>query len=331
MTTTLHSSIELLQTALEKKGYIVSLLELNGETFVRFVAPNGRTWFTQGARIGYPFVPKAVAKISTEKNLAYKFCEAIGVRVPLTTELRNVPTDDELELLLQRKPLVVKPHNSSLSSGVTLNIQDAEQLRQAIHEALNVSATALVQEQVEGEEIRFTLVEGKVKAALLRQKPHLVGDSSSTLAQLLKRENEARAQLIMPYVQYPQLAPDLITQAGHRPEEVLDKGDVVQLGRGTMIRTGASIYNVLESIHPTYLGVVENLVQTLGARFVVVDMMLQDYTKPKTAANYAFIEFNTAPVLKLFYSCRDGKQYDVVAELAAMIDTSLTGENHENK
>jgi uncharacterized protein (DUF1330 family) len=77
--------------------------------------------------------------------------------------------------------------------------------------------------------------------------------------------------------------------------------------------------------------VVENLVQTLGARFVVVDMMLQDYTKPKTAANYAFIEFNTAPVLKLFYSCRDGKQYDVVAELAAMIDTSLTGENHENK
>ena len=58
---------------------------------------------------------------------------------------------------------------------------------------------------------------------------------------------------------------------------------------------------------------------------MVVDIMIQNLRQPHTKNNYAFIEFNTAPVLKLFYSCRDGKHYDVLPELAAMIDASLQG------
>jgi uncharacterized protein (DUF1330 family) len=96
-----------------------------------------------------------------------------------------------------------------------------------------------------------------------------------------------------------------------------------------MIRTGASIYNVIQTVHPSYLQTVENLAQKLGANFIVVDMILRDYTQEQSANNYAFIEFNTTPVLKLFYSCRDGQHYDVVEELADMIDGTLHGVDKE--
>jgi hypothetical protein len=58
-------------------------------------------------------------------------------------------------------------------------------------------------------------------------------------------------------------------------------------------------------------------------------MMIHDHTKPQTEDNYTFIEFNTAPVLKMFYSCRDGNHYDILGDLVPMINATLTGNSHD--
>jgi D-alanine-D-alanine ligase-like ATP-grasp enzyme len=250
--------------------------------------------------------------------------------VPWTFKLTKDYSDVDIATCLRNLPLVVKPHNASLSWGVMLNVVNEQQLRDAIEAALAFSPGVLVQEQVEGEELRFTVVDGVVKAALLREMSRLVGDGESTAKQLLERENEARAELTMPYLTYPQLSPALIHEAGREESDVLDTDEVLQLGRGTMIRTGASIYNVLTQVHSSYLETARKLADSLGARFIVVDMMIHDYTQPQSVGNYAFIEFNTAPVLKMFYSCRDGNHYDILGDLVPMIDATLTtGAKHE--
>ena len=323
MLITPNPSIEILQAALEKKGYTADRFELDNSTFIRFTAPNGQVWITQGAHVGYPFTPKAVGKISGDKNLAYDFCANEGVRVPKTVQVTQLPGDAYLAELLQDKPVIVKPHNSSLSRGVTLNITEPQQLLDALEIAMQFSPIALVQEQIEGEELRFTVVDGKAKAALLRQKPRLIGDGVATIKELFERENAERSTLKLEYLSYPQLPESML---GEVPRgKILAAGEALELSRSTMIRTGASVYNVIGDVDESYVRIVESLAQKMGASFIVVDMMLRDYKAPKTDDNYAFIEFNTAPVLKLFYSCRDGKQYDVVSELADMIDATLTG------
>jgi cyanophycin synthetase len=173
------------------------------------------------------------------------------------------------------------------------------------------------------------VVDGKVKAAILRQTPQLVGDGTSTIAELLENENAARRQLRMQYVSYQPLDSELITQAGKQSTEILPKGEVLTLGLGTMIRTGASVYNVLSEVHPSYIRTAENLAENLGSRFIVVDIMIHDYTKPQSDTNYAFIEFNTAPVFKLFYSCRDGNHYDILSDIVPMLDDAISGERHD--
>jgi D-alanine-D-alanine ligase-like ATP-grasp enzyme len=320
---TANPSVDLLNSFLQKLGYTSEKLQLGASSYTRFTAPNGATWLTQDAHVSYPFSSAACKKISNEKDLAYEFCEQHGVCVPRTKKVYGPIGDEALAAFLGTGPVVVKPNSSSLSWGVTLNIRDEYTLKHAVIDALSFSRVALVQQQIKGEEIRFTVLGGKVKAALLRQTPRVTGDGIATVGELLRAENEVRSQLKMPYVTYPILDERLINMDDLDMNRVPAEGEVVELGRGTMVKTGASIYNIVDDIHTSYIDVAEKAATALGARFVVVDIMIQDYTVPKTDDNYAFIEFNSAPVLKLFYSCRDGKQYDIISELGPMIDRAL--------
>lgn len=54
--------------------------------------------------------------------------------------------------------------------------------------------------------------------------------------------------------------------------------------------------------------------------FLVIDLMIKDYTKPQTDDNYVFMEFNTAPALRLYYGMRTGKPFDMTAKLVDMLD-----------
>jgi D-alanine-D-alanine ligase-like ATP-grasp enzyme len=322
-----NPSVDLLRDALAARGYTCEHFELgvNRNGYTRYTAPNGKSWVTQDAHIGYPFTNMAIRTIADRKDLAYDFCASNGVRVPKTIELQQDYTEDDLRDALGHKPLVVKPYNSFASRGLSMDVTMLGSLKNALDMAFAISPVALVQEQIMGDEIRFVIVDGEVKAAILRETPRLIGDGRSNLQELLAVENNERSKLIFQYLSYPQLGTELITKAGRDLTEVPAAGEVVSLGKGTMIKTGASIYNILPKVHKSYVDTAVRLSNALGAHFIVVDMIVQDYTAPQTATNYAFLEFNATPSLRLFYSCRDGNHYDVLSDLAAAIDAMLTG------
>jgi D-alanine-D-alanine ligase-like ATP-grasp enzyme len=323
---TLNPTVELLEARLAEHGFSVEKFELKERSYTRFVSPSGRVWLTQDAHVSYPFLNATIDKISRDKSLGYDFAAMHEVIVPQTHQVDAQTSDIELETYLKDSPLVVKPLDASLSRGVSLNVRDLKSLKTGIESALQFSDTVLVQQQIEGDELRFVVVGGKVRAALLRQTARVTGDGTQTMGQLIAAENKARKQLTMPYVSYPQLTQDIIDLQAMDLDEVPAKGEVRELGRGTMIKTGASIYNVLKTVDDSYIDIAEKLTKALGAEFVVVDVMIKDYTVPAMTDNYAFIEFNTAPVLKLFYSCRDDEHFDVLEYLAPMIAQSLEGE-----
>ncbi len=317
------ASIELLAHALSAHGVGRETFTLDGNEYSRFLAPSGKVWLVEHDHINYPFTSATVQKISKEKYLAHALAALQGVRSPETIRLSAMPTAEELATLLARKPLVVKPSNASLSNGVSLNITTKEQLEAAIGLALNFSDSILAQEQIEGDEIRFVVIGGRTTAALLRETPHVVGDGNSTVETLIRAENKSRLELQMPYLTYPELNDAIVNLESINSQSIPAKDEVVELGRGTMIKTGASIYDVVKEVDPTYKVMAEKLAASLGAHFIVVDMILRDYKNRATADNYAFLEFNAAPVLRLFYSCRDGKHYDIVADLLPGILSSM--------
>ena len=274
----------------------------------------------------YPFATSSARLITNHKNLSYDLASKIGISHPDSV---TIYPDDQVfkaaTLLLETHGLViVKPNSGSVSNGLTLNISRTDALPEAIKHARSFSDKVLVQQQVRGDEVRFVVVDGAVRAAILRQTPGVTGDGTTTLGQLIKDENVSRSSIVDTAVPYPRIDSDLVNMDAVNLDSIPALNERVELGKGTMIRLGASIYDVTETIHPSYLEIAEKLGVQLGNGFVVVDIMIHDYTKPAGNNNYAFIEYNLCPALQLFYSCRDGKHFDVVGDyIAPMIEMML--------
>jgi D-alanine-D-alanine ligase-like ATP-grasp enzyme len=319
-----YASYKLLAEALKQKGYTITVSK-DSPVMASFTHPNGRTWQTKAANIAYPFNGERARNISDHKYLSYQLAEKTGVSFPYAVQVTDTMTDQDLEALLDTYgKVIVKPDNSSLSKGLTLNIDSLPELKQAIEYAKRISPSVLIQQQIAGEEIRFTVIDGKVESALLRRTARVIGDGESAIAALIKKENKERESLRFAYLNYPQLDDAIIDKQLLTSERIPAKNEIVELNHSTMVKGGCSVYDVLPDVHESYVPIVENFVKKLGAGFVVMDIFCEVYKKPAMPNNHWFIEFNTAPVLKLYYACRDKKQFDIVPRLVDMIDRWLT-------
>lgn len=329
ITTDPHASYKMLARELTSRGYEVIEHTEDGKLSVTFTSPKGQSWTTKAAHLSYPFTMSIVNDLSTDKSRATIFASENGVNTPptMSVEAQNIDEERLRDFLALHKKLVVKPLDRSLSLGLTTDITDIDHLKKAIGKASQYSAAVLVQAQVFGEEVRLALLNGKAVAALLRRTPQVVGDGTSTVQQLIDEENKSREKIKDSLVEYPLLDNSLIRKSVDRHLVPLP-GEVIELSRATMISKGCSVYDIFENIDESYIRIAERLVQKLGTGFIVVDIFVQSFTQPANESNYWFIEFNTSPVLKLFYSCRDGNMHNIVPPLANAIDrrihTSLT-------
>ncbi len=319
-------SITIIGNVLSRQGYEVGELELAGKRFAQ-ISKEGRPLLTVGYEYPlYPFATSSARLISKHKDMAYEFVRKNGVMVPETVVVRGSALSEATELLEKCGRVIVKPKKGLGSEGLHLDITTPDQLGQAVADAGQGGADVLVQRQFYGEEVRFAVIDGRVRAALLRQTPRVVGDGTSTLAQLIRKENDRRREVNDTLVPYPQLDASLVSRQLLESNEVIPRGEVRELNKSTMIRGGASIYNILSEVDPGYASVAERACEGLGKGFIVADIMIADYTAPPSDDTYVFIEFNLAPAVSLFYSCRDGKQVEIVEEyLAPMLIKAMKG------
>lgn len=314
----------LLEQDFKNRGYDIHETVTPETVNVSFTSPAGAQWNMRADHIWYPGNSKEVREISIYKNKGYAVAQKAGFPVPFTYKVEEVIDNNVLDDMLRRyTTLIVKPEDSSLGKGLTIGITTRAQLTDAIAAARLVSSSVLVQQQVTGQEVRFTVIEGKVVAALLRETARVVGDGISTVAALIQKENERRSKLVFDVISYPLLDVSIIDKEMLHSTVVPANNEIIELASSTMIRGGCSIYNVLDAIHPTYITEVEKLVAKIGASFIVVDVFCSEYTAEASPENHWLIEFNTAPVLKLFYACRDGRHFDIVPRLVAMIDRRI--------
>lgn len=317
----------MLKRELAKRGYASHAFKFEDKTYTRFTAPGRQTWLTASYSISYPFTTMSARLTGNFKHLSYELAESMQVAIPYTRVVnRGSVSAAECAEMLKHAPLVVKPDNATLARGVTLNIRSEESLRTAITEARAYSETVLCQSQFEGDEIRILVVDGVARGTLLRQNPQVTGDGRRTLRQLIAAENRARRKLTFRRGHYPQLDDSIITLDKSLLAVVPEAGKVVVLRHTAMIRYGASIYNISDKIHPSYLEKAEKLANALGKGLVAVDLFVKDYHTAADPKNYAFIEFNMSPILGLCYACRDSENFDIVPELARVIDRHLTPE-----
>lgn len=323
-------SYQLLGRALGEYGYDTTILTIGGKEHVEYRHPSGKSWITSTALVTYPFNSAHVTEVSDNKSKGYEVAVQNGVKIPeFVVAGPDIHVHDETieQMLARHGRLIVKPDASFGSRGVNVNLATTQQVQDAVQKARGVKqqhANVLIQQQVEGCEYRFTVLRGKVVSVMLRETARVVGDGSSTVAELIDREDAARERINRTsMVRYPSLAeiiqnPEYLTSAA-----VLSKGETLILATSAMISGGTSVYEIVDHVHPSYKQTAEHLANEIQAGFIAVDIFITNPFDTANSHNMYFNEFNRSPALKMVYASRNGAQVDVVQLLAKAIDEYL--------
>lgn len=145
-----------------------------------------------------PLTPACGYLIAGDKWLTYELLKSANISTPETVMISSESDDfSEAEALLAKYGrVIVKPTCTNHGDGITMNITDKETLIKAIaiaHETAfkkSDSSAILVQEQVEGKEYRFLVVDGKCIAVANRRPAFVTGDGTKTVKELIDEKNK---------------------------------------------------------------------------------------------------------------------------------------------
>jgi len=249
------------------------------------------------------------------KPLVYRLLREKGLRVP-EHEVFRLDDLDRAAAFLRRHPkgCVVKPANGTSSGlGVTTHILTHHEVRKAAILASLYASELLIEPMIPGESYRLLVLDREVVHAVYRRGPRLVGDGISSVAELIRAENERRAERGEDILgtdrdcrftlDYQNLSLSSIPAKDQR-FVVQSVNDPRQ--RRVEIRT---VYNeaVNDLVCDALKKNAESAAESLGSRFIGVDFITTDPTVSLEESGGAIIEANTTPGLHHHYDLRREK------------------------
>jgi cyanophycin synthetase len=143
-----------------------------------------------------PFVERPSTAVASDKPLSYRLLTEAGIPVPehVVIDPRDFP---EAQSFLERgpAPCLVKPATGRGGEGVIGSIRTPSQLRRALLHASAESSVLLVERQLDGDQFRVVVLQGEILAILRRVRPRVLGDGEASVAELMRREYEARLKV----------------------------------------------------------------------------------------------------------------------------------------
>ena len=238
--------------------------------------------------------------IAKNKELTRKFLDSNSVPLPTGTDFSR--EDKEIARLYFQTfdgPCVTKPTNSGGSRGVTVGIKSNADFEKGWDLAVSSPNTkrVLLEEQVQGVELRLFVIDNKVAAAAARVQPFVIGDGKTSLEALIIKENESRS-LNFRHRRHP-IVPvaEFLKQQSVRIDTTPDLNQVVFLNPFTTLRAGAINIDVTSHLSPDVLNMAVRAVKAIpGLRIAGVDILVSNLTHANGAK---VLEVNTAPAIDI--------------------------------
>lgn len=245
--------------------------------------------------------------VMENKTVTKTLLREAGLRVPLGYEISDL---NQLRLPMDGEclagGLAVKPKSTNFGIGVTiLNAgYSAGDLRDAAKHALKFDSSAIVEEKIEGTELRFLVIGGKVRAVLERVPAHVIGDGRSTIHSLVRQKNSdprrgSGYRFPMEKIRLGPVEKAQLAEAGLKIYSIPNSGQRISLRKNSNISTGGEGIDRTGDVHSFYNAIAVRAVETVGASICGVDLIASDFTKKPNQVNYGIIELNFNPALHI--------------------------------
>lgn len=228
-----------------------------------------------------------------DKAVTHRMLKAEGLAVP---EQAIVTTpQDAIAFLLKHQRIVVKPARGEQGRGIFVDLRREESVMHALEVAQEYCEKVLVEEFVEGEDLRVIVIDGRVVAGALRKPAEVQGDGEHDIATLIEKQSRRRAAATDGESMIPvdEETVRCIENAGYKLTDVLPEGEVLPVRKTANLHTGGTIHDVTDLMHPELVRASVKAAQVLDIPVVGLDLMVPSITSP----GYHIIEANERPGL----------------------------------
>lgn len=266
---------------------------------------------------------KPAVTICDSKDLTRDMLQTVGLPIPRGIVLSPDQFDEALAHVLAQGPSVLKPSCGKQGKGVTCGIETEEDLRTAWESAgaavREKPPLFLLEELVQGIDIRALVIGRCVVAATTRLPALVVGDGNRTIAELVELKQRRRR------IEHPSLAKRpltvdsaLLSRNGKSLGDVPTNGEVVVLQGAANVSAGGESVDVTDLIHPDLSNLAVSAVKAIPELHLAgVDLISREIG---SADDAVVLEVNARPEIELHYYPFYGKSRHVAG---AIVDEML--------
>lgn len=267
--------------------------------------------------------------IAQDKELTKQLLESAGVPVPVGRVVDNVEAGWRAALEIGL-PVVTKPFDGNQGKGVTVNIVSRDHFDIVFAVAQEYSRHVMVEKFITGHDYRMLVVGDKLVAAAQRDPPHVIGDGTHTVRELIDivnsdpRRGEGHGTSLTK-IRIDNIVHSRLAVQGYAIDAVLPKGARAVLRNNANLSTGGTATDVTDDVHPELAARCIQAAQMVGIDIAGVDMVCENIGLPLEDQGGGIVEVNAAPGLRMHLDPSYGKGRDVGK---VVIDTMFAhGEN----
>jgi cyanophycin synthetase len=257
---------------------------------------DGRSQLVQKGRIFESLTPES-ERICDQKHRAKAVLAELGIPTP-----RGLVFDDPRRhaaaisrFLEASGPCVCKPSNGTHGDGVGLDLRTLDQVTAHSSRFAAAYPSFILEEQVDGTDLRLQAVGGVLVAACVREAAFVVGNGRDTVAELIAaRQRVIRAQNPANRLELDDAGRALLRAQGLAVDAVPDDQRRVRLERIANMSCGALASDVTDQIHPRYHDWLERIARRLALRVFAVDLMTRGH-RADPDASAVVLEINARP------------------------------------
>lgn len=260
----------------------------------------------------FPWLRTEAERTLDDKGRTKRTFMELGIPTPLGTTF----SDPAAVAFPVGRPQVCKPVIGTHGQGVVLGLRTSEELQ--AHCAADLANAWILEDQVEGRDLRLQALQGRLVAACVRRPAQVVGDGRRTLRDLMQALDDTVRTLNPGNRCVPDA--DTARALGDRClDDAPDAGAVVPVKTVANLAVGATAVDVTGDLHPTWGRWVEAFAAALELPFFALDAVTTDPSADPLASGAAVLEANARPEW-LHHTFSEGRTHDMARQilLAAM-------------
>lgn len=259
------------------------------------------------------------SSLSSNKVKTSTLLQAGDIPAPTFKTFRKVSkaTDYALEKLENKKLVVIKPINGSLSIGITVNPSSVSQINSAVEEAFVGNSSIMIEEYIRGRHFRVTVLDGTIIAITERLAANVTGNGKSTVVKLIEQKNIQREKNNLPAIFLRPKDLDYLKKEKIELSKIYPEGVLITLQLGCNLDIGGERVRIDKDLVPEINNqLFAKAAKALGLRFAGIDYITPDIMTPHTKIVTAINEINSAPDLDVHY--RDSTPNDNYAAIGIL-------------